>query len=73
MGGVGARVGDAAAALDGLETSDHKSFETTLHDRFAAYRGLGEWFSADEVLSALIDEASAGRSRTDHRRRAGVA
>jgi hypothetical protein len=40
------------------KTHDCKSFEKRLHDRFAAYRGLGEWFSADEVLPGLINEAA---------------
>jgi hypothetical protein len=47
------------------KASDCKSFEKRLHNRFVAYRGLGEWFSADEVLAALIAEAGAVRSRTD--------
>ena len=34
-------------------------FEKQLHDRFAAHRGLGEWFSADNVLPALIAEVAA--------------
>jgi hypothetical protein len=39
------------------KTDSNKSFEKTLHERFAAHRGIGEWFSADEVLPALIADA----------------
>jgi Meiotically up-regulated gene 113 len=57
------------------KTNDYKSFETKLHDRFAAYRGLGEWFSADGILAGLINEAAGGHSvqRTDDPRGTAVA
>jgi Meiotically up-regulated gene 113 len=44
------------------KTDDPRSLEKKLHGRFVAHRGLGEWFSAGEVLPALIDEAAVARS-----------
>ncbi len=38
---------------------DCRSFERTLHQSFAAYRGLGEWFSAGEVLASLRADVQA--------------
>lgn len=42
--------------------ADCNSFEQALHERFAAHRVSGEWFSADPVLAFL--HAAVARPRT---------
>ena len=42
---------------------DIRSHERALHDRFAAHRGLGEWFAADPVIEALREALRTGMSR----------
>jgi hypothetical protein len=44
------------------KTNDHKSFEKQLHDRFSAYRRLGEWFTGRR--SAGRADRRAQRRRT---------
>ena len=50
------RSGMAIQLMAVWHTAEPRRYERSLHDRFSAWRGLGEWFAADEVIRLITEE-----------------